>query len=340
MTPMDRVLAAVRGIPQERPPFTLTLSLYGARLTGCQPVDYYRSPEKYVEGQMSVLETFAPDIIFAPFALPLEAEAFGSELFFSPNNPPNVRKPAFLSASSADTLALPVAADHAGLSYLKESVRQLASQLHGQVPICAILTAPTDLPAILFGIEGWLEILLFDNSRTQRIMDVMHRYFVTFANELFAAGAHFIALPVMFTSPLFLTPSIIRERIIPALEQAFREVSGPIVFHHGGNPIARQLEDFAHLPNVVAFALDHRDSFSAARSVLGPERVLLGNLNGPTLSKLDPESARKNVSALLEDRAADHHYIFATSAADIPWNTTVETIHAVVDTVRSYRRPA
>lgn len=338
MTAMERVLAAVKGIPQERPPFTLTLSLYGARLTGCPLTDYYRSPEKYVDGQTAVMQTFAPEIIFAPFALPLEAEAFGSELVFFDNNPPNVRKPAFRSTSSADSLAVPVTADHAGLSYLTKSVRLLATGLQGSVPVCAILTAPTDLPATLFGIDGWLEILLFDERRSERILDVMHQYFVGLANELFTAGANFIALPVMFTSPRFLPPALINNRIIPTLDRAFREVSGPLVFHHGGNPIAHHLPDYAHLPNVAAFALDHRDSFSVAREKIGPDRLLLGNLNGPTISALTPETARAKVTDILNDRRDDHHFIFATSAADVPWSTAPETIHAIADTIRSYRR--
>lgn len=338
MTSLERVLGAVRGVRQERPPFTLTLSMYGARLTGCPLKEYYRSPSRYADGQMAVLETFSPDIIFGPFALPLEAEAFGSELVFFDNNPPNVRKPAFRSPEASDQLAIPVTAHHAGLSYIKESIRLLAERLQGRTTLCAILTAPTDLPAILFGIEGWLEILLFDEERASMIMEVMHRYFVDFVNELFALGAHFVALPAVLTNPQLLQPSIIRKRIIPALERSFSEVKGPLVFHHGGMPVAKILRDFVHLPNIAGFAIDQRDSFADAREAIGPDRVLLGNLHGPTLSALNPESARARVAAILEDRKADDRFVFATAAADVPWNTPAETIHAVVDTIRSYRR--
>lgn len=340
LTSLDRVLSAVQGIPQERPPFTMTLSLYGARLTGCPLSEYYRSPDRYLAGQMAVLETFGPDILFAPFALPLEAEAFGSELVFFENNPPNVRKPAFSSFRDTVQLTMPVVDDHPGLSFIRESTRLLAGKLRGEVPVCAIMTAPTDLPAILFGIEGWLEILLFDEDRCRRILDIMHRHFVGFANELFSAGANFIALPIMFTSPRFLTPPIIRDLVIPALERSFHEVAGPLVFHHGGNPIATQLKDFAHLPNIAGFALDARDDFREARAQLGPDRLLLGGLNGPTLSSLSADQARTRVAAILRDRASDFHYIFATAAADIPWQTPVDTIQAVSETIRTYRKQA
>ena len=85
MTSMERVLAALSGTPQPRPPFTLALSLYGARLSGCPLSRYFRDAESYGAGQQAVYDSFAPDILFSPFALPLEAEAFGSEVIFLPD---------------------------------------------------------------------------------------------------------------------------------------------------------------------------------------------------------------------------------------------------------------
>jgi uroporphyrinogen decarboxylase len=340
MTPMERVLAAVQGMPGERPPFTLTLSLYGARLTGCPLTKYYRSPDRYLAGQTAVIDAFSPEIVFAPFALPLEAEAFGSDLVFFDTYPPNVRKPAFGSPEQAHRLTPPLTSAHPGLSYLKECVALLSSHYRGEIPVCAILTAPVDLPAILFGIEGWLEMLLFDRERARDVLDVMHRHFVGFAEELFAAGANFIALPIMFTSSRILEPLHVRQMILPELERAFRAVSGPLVFHHGGNRIAQSLADYAHLPNVAGFALDHRDSFSVAREKIGKDRLLLGNLNGPTLSSLTPETAADTTLSILTDRARDHRYIFASSAADIPWETPRATIESVVRSVLAFRRPA
>ncbi len=40
MTALERVMAAIEGKMQSRPPFTMTLSLYGARLTNCPLSEY------------------------------------------------------------------------------------------------------------------------------------------------------------------------------------------------------------------------------------------------------------------------------------------------------------
>ncbi len=336
ITSLDRVVSALQGLKTDRPPFTLTLSLYGAGLIGCPLPEYYRNPERYLEGQDAVAGLVDPDILFAPFALTLEAEAFGSDLVFPPANPPNVRKPAFRHPEDFKHLSVPDVGRSPGLTYLLESVRLLSGRYKGAKPVCAVLTAPVDLPAILMGIDMWVETLLFHEPLAADILEKTGRHFITMANTLLAEGADFIALPVMFTHPSLLYRKIIDETILPALHRTFAEIKGPIVFHHGGNPIGNHLQDYLELPQVGAFALDHRDSLEKARAMVGPGRLLLGNLNGPALNRMPLDSVLRKVDQILTDRQYDPCFIFATSAADIPLDTPPETLVSIASRIRSW----
>jgi uroporphyrinogen decarboxylase len=338
MNSLERVLAALAGTPQPRPPFTLTLSLYGARLTGCHLTEYYRIPERYAEGQEAVMDLCSPDILFSPFALTLEAQAFGSELKFLPDNPPNIRRPAVRSAEAFLRLPLPDAAGHPSLLYLRESVRRLAGKINGTTPVCGILTAPVDLPAIVMGIDMWIETLIFFPEMAAAILEMAQAHFVGMANALLADGANFIGLTTVFSNPQVMFPKMIDTVILPALARAFREVQGPIVFHHGGNPMLPYLEGYLALPNVAAFAIDHRDSLSEARHILGPGRLLLGNLNGLTLSRLPRDKVLEDVGSILADRKDDPCFIFSTAAADVPWDTPPELIQAISGKIRAFAR--
>ena len=336
MTSLERVRAALSGKPGDLPPFTLVLSLYGARLTGRPLTEYYRDPRLYAEGQQAVVETCSPDILFGPFALALEAEAFGSELIFPPANPPIVRKPSARSPEDFLRLGLPDVDGHPGLLYLRESIRLMADAHKGEIPICAVITAPVDLPAIILGIDRWIETLLFAPEDADAILDATCRHFVGFANALFADGADLIALTTVFTNPTFLFRRQIDETILPALHRSFREVKGPIVFHHGGSPMVPLLSDYLTLPNVAAFVVDHRDSLTEARNILGPDRLLLGNLNNLTIASTPAETVLESVDAVMENRRNDPCFIFSNSAADIPLNTPPELIRAVAQRVRSF----
>lgn len=335
MTSLERVLLALQGKPQPSPPFTITLSLYGARLTGCPLSEYYRHPERYLEGQEAVIDLCSPDIVFSPFALTLEAEAFGSELKFLPDNPPNIRKPAIRSADDFIRLPLPDIDSHPSLLFLRQSVRLLAGRYRGERAICGVVTASVDLPAIVMGIDQWLEALLFTPEKAAIILEKTHRHFVALANALMADGANFIALPTMFSNPQILYPKLIDEVVLPAFARSLAEVKGPIVFHHGGNPMVPSLGKYLALPNVVAYAVDHRDSLAEARRILGPDRLLLGNLNGPALSRTSMETVLSKVDRILDERRDDPCFIFATAGADVPFDTPPALLYAISTNIRA-----
>jgi len=331
-------MAALQNKPMERPPFTMTLSLFGAKLIGCPLTEYYRNPERYAEGQDAVVYLCDPDILFAPFALTLEAEAFGSEVVFLPDNPPNIRKPAFRNPEEFINLELPDIDSHPSLLYFRESACRLARKYKGKKPICGVVTAPVDLPALIMGIDMWIETLLFHERIAQDVLDKTSEHFIRLANALLSDGADFIALTTVFTHPIILYRKLIEELILPTLHRSFQEVKGPIVFHHGGNPIVPLLNDYLDLPNVAAFAVDHRDSLSEARSIIGPNRLLLGNLNGPNLSRLPIDKILDKVGDILTDRNDDPCFVFSTSAADVPWATQPATIKAIAGKIRFWEK--
>lgn len=328
MNALERVFAAVRGEPADRRAFSLVLSLYGARLTGCPLEAYYSRPEDYLAGQRAVVDLCDPDILFAPFALPLEARAFGCELSHFEHAPPNVRRPACRGLADLPALRTPDLSDP-GLAYLVESVRLLAGEFGREKPICAVLTAPVDLPALLVSIGEWIEALLFQPRAREELVRRTTDHFVALANAMLQAGATFVATPAVFINPRIITAGMAREHMVPLLAKAYSQVRGPVIFHHGGNPLSGFLDIFKDLPNVAAYALDHRDSFAEARRALGPGPVLLGNLSGPHLPGYSPGEAGERTRRILAERRGDPRYIFCTANADVPWHTPPETILAV-----------
>lgn len=328
MNSMERVLCALRGEPADRRAFTLALSLYGSRLSGCPIREYYSEPGRYLEGQREVVRLIDPDIVFTPFALPFEALAYGGEGIWLDNFPPNIRKPPFRGQEEVESLGEGLLQDQ-GVDYLVESTRLLAAEFGSAKPVCAVATAPVDLPAMLLGIETWLEILLFDQERAARLMEIAVDHFLRLTGAYFAAGAAFVAIPVMFANLRIVTLDLLEKTILPELNRAFAQAQGPLVYHHGGNRILDHLRFCSGLPNVAGFLLDPRDNVSEAREVLGPQRLLLGNVNGPNLARVQPDKAYASVSTLLADRALDRNFVLASSHADIPHDTNPDTLLAV-----------
>ena len=335
MTSLERVIAALQGTKTDRRAFTMTLSLYGAKLTGCPLTEYFTNPEKYAEGQAMVLERCRPDIIFTPFSLALEARAFGSEVVFLPQNPPYIKKPFIRNPNDIGKIKVPDIENHEALLYIRTATRLLADKFGGTIPICGVLTSPMDLPAIIMGMDGWLEMLLFDRRKTATMISLMSEYFVGMANGMFDNGISFLAIPMMFTNPRLVFEKTVAGVVVPALAEMFGKLKGPVVFHHGGNPLAAYLHHYSTLPNVGGFVLDQHDDFSEAREIVGETVLLLGNLDGPSLGRISPEQAVEKARKIIDDRKGDAHFIFATSAADVAWDTPLETIEGIYELIRN-----
>jgi len=336
MTSAQRVMAAIIGDKADHRPFTLTLSLYGAALTGCPLPVYHADPAKYLEGQLAVRDAVGPDIVFSPFVLPLEGRAFGCELADQQTGPPNVKKPAFRSIEELLDHPQPRADDDPGLAYLVESVRLMAKALGGEVPVASILTAPTDLAAMILGLEPWLEALLFDPDMARRVLEITGAHFQAMSAAMMEAGAACIVTPIMCCNPRILNPELARTTVLPALREAFAAAPGPVVFHHGGNPLSPYLGLFKDVPNVLGFVLDERDSFVQARQILGTGHLLMGGLSGPHMSARKPQDIRLRVKQVLDDRREDARFILASSHADVPLDTPIENLLAVRDAVREH----
>ncbi len=329
MNAMERVGAVLIGKPADRRAFTLTLSLYGARLIGKSAADYFCDPELYASGQRAVVDLCEPDILFGPFALAFEAEAFGASVEFFPDSPPMLRKPAVKSAREIGSIRVPKTESHPRLRFLVDSLQAVVEDQKGQRPVAAVIVAPTDLPILLMGMENWLEILLFKPELAKEWSRLALEHFENMAAAYFKAGATFLASPVMMVNPVFVDSAQAEKLVKPLLHEAFARLGGPIVFHHCGNAIAAILHLYKDLPNLAGFVLDERDSFIQAREILGPDMLLLGNLNGPQFGRRKPEDLERRAKALLADRQADPKFIFATSAADIPYDTDPSVLVAI-----------
>lgn len=337
MNSLERILATVTGDDADYQPFTLLLSLYGASLIKSDTFPYYRDASLWFEGQQAVVDAFDPDIVITPFSFPIEAEAFGSELVFLNKYAPNVRKPIISRLSQIDTLAMPDFDHSPSIQFFLEGMNLMAGNYGGNRAIAAPIHSPADIPAVLMGMEMWIDTLLFHPDEVEKMMKKTVEHFVRLGNEFLARGATFLVVPVNFTTPMIITDGIFK-KLLPYLEEAFSQIKGPIVIHNGGAKIVPFIDRFAKLSNVIAFVLEPTESFDEARRLIGDKLVLMGNFDGPNLVNLTNEQAAEVTLKILNNRKDDKHFIFATSNADIPYQTPVETIRTVVDTIRGFKK--
>ena len=331
MNCFERIEGTLQGKPLDRRAFVPVLSLYGARLTRCPLEQYFSDPLAYTAGQIAVNNEFKPDILFSPFAFALIGASFGSRIKKARFNPPNISKPAVCSLEEWDQLVLPDPDTNPHLLYLRQSVRLMAAEFKDSTPIAACLPAPIDIPALIFGMEGWMELLLFNSKGAERVLTRVNQFFVQLTNIIFAEGAMIAFLPCGYASPAVLMRETVEILFRPALQQALSQLRGPAVLHHCGAPFLGHLDILSGLPSTVGFALSYKEGMAKARKVLGTGPVLLSGPHGPSLEVEEAEHVYSVCTSILQERndACDPHFMLATLGADVPYNTPVANLHAM-----------
>lgn len=331
MNSVERISATLAGKPLDRRAFIPVLSLYGARLTHCPLDQYYSDPDAYTAGQVAVSKDFEPDILFGPFAFALIGAAFGSQIKISDTQAPNVSKPAVTSFDEWDRLDLPDFDTNPYLLYFQQAVQAMAREFDGRVPVAACLPAPIDIPALVFGMEGWMELLLFDAKGAQKVLEKVNRFFVKLTNTLFAKGAMVAFLPCGYASPAVLMRDPVKKLIRPAMKQALSQLKGPAVLHHCGAPLLDHLDLLTGLASTMGFALNYEEGLVKARQILGPDPALLSGPHGPSLVEKDAAQVEDICRSVLEerDREKDTRFILVTLGADVPYDARPENLDAM-----------
>lgn len=340
MTSAERVMATVQGLPVDRRAFTATLSLYGARLTGCPLPTYYTDAGAYADGQAAVWDEFGPDVLITPFLAAALAEALGSETRYFQSHPPNLRRPVLRGADEIGSLAVPDVDAHPRLVYLRECVRRMRSIGGGTVPIAAVLIGPTDLAPLCMGAEAWLDALVFRPDVARAVLDVLCPLFVRLANAMLADGAALVISTGAFATPPTVAPRFAEITTLPALRACLPEVRGPVLLHHGGAPLLPALPLVRDLPQVVGYVAGESDDLCDMRDAIGPGRLLVGGIDGPSLPARTPTEVREQCQRAVESRVGDPCFLLGTGAADVPLDTPEANVHAIAEAVGRDRRPS
>jgi len=333
----QRIMATIQGAPTDRRAFVLIMSLYGARLTGCPLKDYYTDPDAYFQGQLAVQQKFEPDVLFSPFVLPYLGAAYGSQIKLFADQPPNLATPAIERAKDFASLTMPDVDANVHLTYLRKCLRRLTKEYKNAIPVGAFALSPVDLPSMIMGMEVWLETLLFDPHLAEAIIEQVTVHFIEYTDALFSDGVSFIVLPLPFANLRIITPKIATQIAVPCLKRAFERVAGPLVLHHVGASFLKSLAHLQGLPNVLGYYVGKEDSLVEAREIVGPQKTLLGNIDGPGLRKRTADDIHQQALDILDQMQDDPRFILATSSPDIDLETPEANIQAIINAVKAFK---
>ena len=336
MNAYQRVMNTLSGQPVDRLPVFAVLGAYGANLNGANLRTLFSDATTYVDGQKKLQAEFGFDLVLSAFDYSVIAEAFGGEVAWSINQVPNVRKPVARSAADALSLTLPDIHATARLPVMLEINRQLASLYKEQVPIISVLPGPCILPALLVGIEQWMEALLFDPPLAQKLLDHTAPFYVAWANALLQTGADCLVMTEGMASAEIAPRSLFAEQFLPYLRSILAQIQGPKVISSTGGNMNHVLDLLPGLEGLAGVIVGSKDNLTDARRLLGQELTVIGNLDNLTLPSASAEEVYAMCLSRLREAAPGGHYILANAGADIPQATPPENLRVMRQATADY----
>jgi uroporphyrinogen-III decarboxylase len=340
MTALKVLAAAIDGTPAPRIPVFCNLLDHGARELGMPQREYYAKGEHVAEAQLRLRRRFGYDNVWSLFYVGKEAEFFGCRsILYAEDGPPNVAD--FVIKDYDDIERLEVPADitrHPTWAETGKCLEILRREVGDSHPICAYITASTTLPALLMGMESWLELLL---SGPADVRDELLRKCCDFCQKELAAfragGANVLVYSTPFGSTSFVGMKRFQEMIMPWMKRDLA-INGPagIVYYCGMAPFNNVIDTVMAELGIGAYYISPLADLAEAKALIGARALTCGVIDDIKLIRSTPKETRAEVKRMCDIGKPGGHFLFGTGV--MPEAVPEANIQAMIDAAFQYGR--
>jgi uroporphyrinogen decarboxylase len=340
MTPLEILVAAVDGTAAPRIPVFCNLLDQGARELGMSQQAYYANGEHVAAGQLKMRTRYGHDNVWSLFYVGKEAEFFDcNEIIYAEDGPPNVGD--FVIKSYDDIAKLEVPDDltaHPAWAESAKCLKILKDEVGATHPICAYLTASTTLPALLMGMDKWMELLL---SGPADVRDELLRkcsdFFQKEVAAYRAAGANVLVYSTPFGSTSFVGMKRFKEFSMPWMQFDLAPGGvGNIVYYCGMAPFNNVIEKVLDELKIGVYYISPLADLAEAKAIIGAKGLTCGVIDDIKMISWTPEQTRAEVKRMCGIGMVGEHFLFGTGV--MPLGVPEANIKAMLDAAFDYGR--
>jgi uroporphyrinogen decarboxylase len=335
MTSFDRVMTTLGHREPDRVPLFLLLTMHGARELDLSVEDYFSRPEHVVEGQLRLRRKYRSDCFYPFFYACVETEAWGGDVLYTEDGPPNAGRPFIRSPEQILRLEPPRVADCPCLVKVLEAIAGLASRGGGDAPIIGVVMSPFSVAVMQMGFEDYLLLMFEQPELFDRLMRLNESFCIEWANAQLAAGATAICYFDPVSSSTIVSPEHFRRTGLPIAKRTLGGIRGPVAMHFASGRCEPILDD---LPQTGAAVLGVSvlDDLATLKRRMAGKMTLLGNLNGVEMRRWTPEQAEAEVKGAIAAAGPGGGFILGDNHGEIPYQVPETTLLAVSEAVHRW----
>lgn len=328
MTPRERYEAVLAGEPVDHAPRLPILMQFAAEHIGSNYGAFASDHRVLVEANIRCAEDFGMDQLSAISDPYRETAGFGGGIVFHENAVPECVRPPLAEDQDLGLLPVPDPLEAPRMRDRIDGVRLMRERTGEQYSVLGWVEGPAAEAADLRGVSEFLMDMMEEPEWCAGLMDRCTDAGIGFARAQIEAGADTIGIGDAICSQI--SPDLYEEMVLPRQRRlcaAIKEAGGRIRLHICGQ--TRHLWDgYRQLP-LDLVDVDHLVDMAEIRAVLGPEPVLVGNLD-PTADLRYGDPARIR-AGLVAARAAAGPRWMASAGCEIPSGTPVENLRALCE---------
>jgi uroporphyrinogen decarboxylase len=340
MTGMERLVAAINGTLADRIPVFCNLLDQGAKELGLSLEEYYSSGEHVAEAQLKMRAKYGYDCLWSLFYVGKEAELLGCrKIIFAKDGPPNVGEMVIKNYDDIARLQVPDdITSHPAFAEELKCLRILKAEAGGKYPICAYLTSSMTMPAILMGMEKWLQMLMMGpHDLRDELLTKCSDFFQKQAAAYRAAGADVLVYSNPFGSTDVIPRKFFNELSLPwmARDLAPGGTAG-IVYYCGSSRFNNVIKAVIEHLGIGVFYLSPMDDIAEGKQLVAGRGLTCGVINDIMLLEWSKEEIRAEVKRMIEAGKPGGKFLFGTLV--MPYNIPEENIRTMLEAAYEYGR--
>ncbi|PKL65977.1 MAG: methylcobamide--CoM methyltransferase MtbA [Methanomicrobiales archaeon HGW-Methanomicrobiales-3] len=335
MTPFERTMTAIGQKEPDRVPLFLLTTMHGAKELNLSIREYYSRAENVIRGQTILQKKYDSDCYYPFFYASAEVEAWGGDVIYITDGPPNAGRPIIRSPQDIVSIDVPEVASCESLKKITDCIRGLAAQSAGKIPVVGVVMSPFSVPVMQMGFEPYLDLMYTQKDLFWELMKKNQQFCIDWANAQLEAGAHAICYFDPVSSPTSVPPELYRKTGMVVAKETIARIKGPTATHLASGRALAIIDDLATTGTAIV-GTSALENIGEVKQACNKRLTVLGNLNGIEMRRWTPEIAEARVRETIARAGKGGGFILSDNHGEIPWQVPDRVLMAISSAVKKY----
>jgi uroporphyrinogen decarboxylase len=336
-TSMERVLTAMDMREPDKVPFFLMCTHYCAKFLNLSVKSYFSKAENVAKGQLMLLEKFNNDCLNPYYSAAHDFEAFGGEIVFNEEGPPNAGEPIIKNFDDILKLQPPDVKNSKSLRKALETISILKNEVGSSVPIGGGVVSPFTLPILQMGFNKYIELIYEKPELVEHLIKINEKFCVEWANMQLRAGATFITLIDSMSVSSIIPKNIYLNTGFPSAKRTVASINSNVAIATSSASSASIMEEIIEC-GIKAILVSHTDDIVEVKKKVGQRATLLGNLNGIEMCNWTTNEVESNIKDVIRKAGVGGGFILCDSLGDIPYQLSEDILYEICESVNKWGR--